>query len=120
MNLKVIFYVYGGYNILLGLSFVLIPAVVMQGAGITPTADLIVTQQIWGTALMGIGLIALTLRGADGNDALRETARSFIIVCLLVVGITVYHLAIGYAGPPIFLNIAINALAAGGIFMKTK
>ena len=120
MNLKVIFYVYGGYNLLLGLSFVLMPAAMMQGAGITPTGDLGVTHQIWGTALMGIGLIALTLRGADGNDALRETARSFIIVCLLVAVITIDHLMLGYAGPPIFLNIAINALAGGGIFMKTQ
>lgn len=120
MNLKVIFYVYGGYNLLLGLALVLMPSATMQGAGLTPTSDLVVTHQIWGAALMGIGLIALTLRGADGNDALRETARSFIIVCLLVVVITIYHLMIGYAGPPIFLNITINALAGGGIFMKTK
>ena len=48
MNLKVIFYVYGGYNLLLGLSFVLMPAVVIQGAGLTPTGDLVVTLQIWG------------------------------------------------------------------------
>ena len=47
MNLKLTFTIYGIYNILLGLAFVFTPSKVMSGAGITPTADIIATHQIF-------------------------------------------------------------------------
>lgn len=120
MNLKLIFIIYGIYNILLGLAFVFIPGPAMEGAGITPTPDLIATQQIWGVALIGLGWIAWTLRGAEGNESLVGVAKAFIIVTALSLVITVYHFTLGFAGPPIYINVLINLFALIGLFMKAK
>ena len=120
MNLKMIFTVYGVYNILLGLAFVLIPGPAMEGAGITPTPDLIVTQQIWGVALIGIGWIAWALRGAEGNESLVSVAKTFIVFAALSIAVTVYHFMLGFSGPPIYINVLINLFALIGLFMKAK
>lgn len=120
MNLKLIFSIYGIYNILLGLSFVLLPGPMMEGAGVTPTGDLIGTQQIWGAALIGIGWIAWNLRAAEGNNDLLGIAKAFIVVTALPVLITIYHLTLGFSGPPVYMNILVNGLALIALFIKTK
>lgn len=120
MNLKVIFTVYGIYNILLGLAFIFIPGPTMGSAGLTPTPDLNATYQIWGVALIGIGWIAFKLRDADGNESLIGVAKSFIVVTALSVIVTIYHMTLGFSGPPIYVNILINLIAFIGILQKAK
>lgn len=56
MNLKVIFTIYGIYNILLGLAFIFMPGPTMGGVGITATPDLNTTHQIWGCSLNWVRL----------------------------------------------------------------
>ena len=120
MNLKLVFTIYSIYNILLGLAFVFVPSTIMKGAGVTPTADLMVTQQIWGAAVIGIGWVAFQLRGADDNAALLGVVKSFIVVSALILVVTVYHFILGFAGPPIYINFVINLFVLIGIFMKAK
>jgi len=120
MNLKLIFTIYSVYSILLGLAFMFVPSTVMEGAGITPTTDLVVTQQIWGAAVIGIGWIAFQLRGADDNAALIGVAKSFMVVAALPLIVTGYHFTLGFAGPPIYINFLINLFVIVGIFMKAK
>ncbi len=104
MNLKLIFTIYSVYNILLGLSFVFVPGPMMEGAGVTPTHDLIGTQQIWGAALIGIGWVAWNLRGAEGNQALIGIAKAFIVVTALPFVITLFHFTQGFSGPSIYFS----------------
>ena len=120
MNLKLIFTIYGAYNILLGLVFVIIPAQAMAGAGVTPTPDLIGTQQIWGVALIGIGWIAWGLRGSEGNESLIGVAKTFFVFTSLTLIMTVYHFTLGFAGPPVYINFLINLFVLVGLFMKAK
>lgn len=115
-----IFTLYGGFIFLMGLSFVLIPSKAMQGAGISPTQDLIVTQQIWGVALIGLSLVAFKLREAEGNSALIGIAKTFLVITALGIIVTVYHFTLGYTGIAIYLNILISALAFIGILLKAK
>jgi len=120
MNLKLIFTIYGIYNILMGLVFVFAPGPAMEGVGITTTPDLSVTHQIWGAALMGIGWIALKLREAEGNESLIGVAKAFIVVTALVIVVTIYHFSLGYSGNGMYANTLINGLMLVGLFMKTK
>ena len=92
----------------------------MEGAGIASTPDLIATQQMWGTALYGIGLIAMSLRDADNNVGLIEPVKAVMIICFLAVLVTLYHLYQGFSGPPIYMNIVVQGLAGIGILLKTK
>ncbi len=120
MSLKLIFTIYSIYNILLGLAFIFVPSAVMDGAGITPTTDLVVTQQIWGAAIIGIGWVAFQLRGADDNAVLIGVVKSFMVVAALTLIVTAYHFTLGFAGPPIYINFLINLIVIVGIFIKTK
>ena len=121
MSLKILFSVYGVYTILMGASFVLMPSMVMKGAGMEPTADLLLTQQIWGAALLGIGLVAWSLRGADENDALKGTVMAMAELAAIAAVVTIYHIvAKGVMGPPVILNLVVQLAAAGGIFLKIR
>ncbi len=118
MNLKLIFTIYGIYNIAIGLSFIFMPGSAIQSAGITPTHELSATHQIWGAALIGIGWFALKLRRADGNKTLIGLANAFIVFAALTIIITVYHFLNGFAGPAIFLNVFIHLFTLVVLIIK--
>jgi len=120
MSLKITFLIYGIYSIIMGSVFIIFPAMAMEGVGIMPTPDLEVTQQIWGAALVGLGVIAISLKEADKEAALGGPARAVMFTAALSVIVTIYHLWLGFSGPPIFMNILIQTIFAVNIFLKTK
>jgi hypothetical protein len=120
MTVSTLFFIYSVYNILLGASFIFVPTVVMQGAGITPTPDLVVTQQIWGAGLVGIGVLAYKAKMVSDSNNFSALVLGFVLTCTLVVVVTIYHLVQGISGPPVYMNLAVNALIGIGLFMKSR
>ena len=120
MTVNTLFLIYSIYNILLGASFIFIPTVVMQGAGITPTPDLVVTQQIWGAGLVGIGVLAYKAKMVNDSSNFSALVLGFVLTCALVVVVTIYHLLQGISGLPVYMNLAVNTLIGFGLFIKSR
>jgi len=79
MKLKVLFIITAFIAIVFGVAFTIIPAKVYSLYGIESTAGLDYMAQLFGTALIGFGLIAWIARNATDSPARRAIILAFFI-----------------------------------------
>ena len=79
MKLKVLFIITAIVAIVFGVAFTIIPAQVYSMYGIESTAGLDYMAQLFGAALIGIGLIAWLSRNAADSDSRRAIILGFFI-----------------------------------------
>jgi len=108
MNLKLIFRIFGGLNMLTG-AFALFATKAMLGsAGLTVTNELITVAQ--GFAITAIALGLVSWRTVDiAGESLYAYGQLFGIVQSLQILLIVYHLITGQAGgPPVYINLVVG------------
>ena len=112
MNLKLIFRIFGGLNMLTG-TFALFATKAMLGsAGLTVTPELITVGQGFAIAAIALGLVSW--RTADiAGKSLYAYGQLFGIVQSLQILLIVYHLITGQAGgPPVYINLVVGIVLA--------
>ncbi len=108
MNLKLIFRIFGGLNMLTGAGALFATSAMLGSAGMTVTTQLITVGQGFGIAAIALGLVSW--RTADiAGDLLPEFGELFSIVQLLQIALILYHLITGQAGgPPVYINLVVG------------
>ena len=119
MNLKLIFRIFGGLNMLTG-AFALFATKAMLGsAGLTVTPELITVGQGFGITAIALGLVSW--RTADiAGKSLYAYGQLFGIVQLLQILLIVYHVMTEQAGgPPVYINLVVGIGLAALFFMQS-
>jgi len=108
MNLKLIFRIFGGLNMLTGAGALFATSAMLGSAGMTVTTQLITVGQGFGIAAIALGLVSW--RTADiAGDLLPAFGELFSIVQVLQIALIVYHLITGQAGgPPVYINLVVG------------
>jgi len=108
MNLRLIFRIFGGLNMLTGAGALFTTNSMLSSAGMTVTPQLITVGQGFGVAAITLGLVSW--RTADiAGDSLPAFGQLFSIVQLLQIALIVYHLITGQAGgPPVYINLVVG------------
>jgi len=120
MNLKLIFRIFGGLNMLTG-AFALFATKAMLGsAGLTVTPELITVGQGFAIAAIALGLVSW--RTADiAGDSLYAYGQLFGIVQSLQILLIVYHLITGQAGgPPVYINLVVGIVLAALFYFYSQ
>jgi hypothetical protein len=120
MNLNMIFRVNGAILFINGLSFLLLTETYLGMAGFDMTPQLQTLAQAMGVSLISIGL--LSWRTPDiADQAMNSYGQLYAVIGVLWVLLIGYHAATGQAsGPPVYGNLAINAVLASLFFMYSK
>ncbi len=117
MNTKLTLQVYSGYSLLIGFSFLGMAGTVIEGMGITPTPELIATQQIWGAYIVGIGVLVWFLSGLED----KAFFKGLVSLTGLVVIWSLYHIiAKDLGAPPIYINTVVNAAVCAFWYPKMR
>ena len=108
MNLKLIFRIFGGLNMLTGAFALFATKAMLDSAGLTVTNELITVGQ--GFAITAIALGLVSWRTADiAGESLYAYGKLFGIVQSLQIVLIVYHLITGQAGgPPVYINLVVG------------
>ena len=120
MNLKLIFRIFGGLNMLTG-AFALFATKAMLGsAGLTVTPELITVGQGFAIAAIALGLVSW--RTADiAGKSLYAYGQLFGIVQSLQILLIVYHLITGQAGgPPVYINLVVGIVLAALFYFYSQ
>ena len=120
MNLKFIFRIFGGLNMLTG-AFALFATKAMLGsAGLTVTPELITVGQGFAIAAIALGLVSW--RTADiAGKSLYAYGQLFGIVQSLQILLIVYHLITGQAGgPPVYINLVVGIVLAALFYFYSQ
>ena len=120
MNLKLIFRIFGGLNMLTG-AFALFATKAMLGsAGLTVTSELITVGQGFAIAAIALGLVSW--RTADiAGKSLYAYGQLFGIVQSLQILLIVYHLITGQAGgPPVYINLVVGVVLAALFYLYSQ
>ena len=120
MNLKLIFRIFGGLNMLTG-AFALFATKAMLGsAGLTVTPELITVGQGFGITAIALGLVSW--RTADiAGKSLYAYGQLFGIVQSLQILLIVYHLITGQAGgPPVYINLVVGIVLAALFYFYSQ
>ena len=108
MNLRLIFRIFGGLNMITG-AFALFATKAMLGsAGLTVTPELITVGQGFAITTIALGLVSW--RTADiAGQSLYAYGQLFGIVQALQILLIVYHMITGQAsGPPVYINLVVG------------
>ena len=120
MNLQMIFRANGAILFLNGLSFLLLTETFLGMAGFNMTPALQTIAQAMGVSLIALGLLSWRTPDIAG-EAMSSYGQLYGIIGVLWVLIIGYHAATGQAsGPPVYGNLAINAVLAALFFMYSK
>ena len=108
MNLKLIFRIFGGLNMLTGAFALFATKAMLDSAGLTVTNELITVAQ--GFAITAIALGLVSWRTVDiAGESLYAYGQLFGIVQSLQILLIVYHLMTGQAGgPPVYINLVVG------------
>jgi len=108
MNLKLVFRIFGGLNMLTGGFALFATKAMIESAGLTVTSEMITIGQ--GFAITAIALGLVSWRTADiAGDSLPAYGQLFSIVQLLQIALIIYHLITGQAGgPPVYINLVVG------------
>ena len=120
MNLKLIFRIFGGLNMLTG-AFALFATKAMLGsAGLTVTPELITVGQGFGITAIALGLVSW--RTADiAGKSLYAYGKLFGIVQSLQILLIVYHLITGQAGgPPVYINLVVGFVLVALFYLYSQ
>ena len=111
MNLKLVFRIFGGLNILTGAGALFATNGMLSSAGMTVSSQLITVAQGFGVTAIGLGLISWRI--VDITDNLSKFGQLFGIVQLLQIALILYHLITGQAGgPPVYINLVVGVILA--------
>ena len=117
MSSKLTLQIYSGYSLLMGLAFLFMASSVIESVGGIPTPLLVVTQQIWGIYIIGVGAIAWFMSGTENADFFK----GLVVLTGLVVIVTLYHIfAKGFGAPPLYVNTLVNAAVCFVAFTKMR
>jgi len=120
MNLQMIFRANGAILFLNGLSFLLLTETFLGMAGFNMTPALQTIAQAMGVSLIALGLLSWRTPDISG-EAMSSYGQLYGIIGVLWVLLIGYHAATGQAsGPPVYGNLAINAVLAALFFMYSK
>ena len=120
MNLKLIFRIFGGLNMLTGAFALFATKAMLDSAGLTVTNELITVGQ--GFAITAIVLGLVSWRTADiAGDSLYAYGQLFGIVQSLQILLIVYHLITGQAGgPPVYINLVVGIVLAALFYFYSQ
>ena len=120
MNLKLIFRIFGGLNMLTGAFALFATKAMLDSAGLTVTNELITVGQ--GFAITAIALGLVSWRTADiAGDSLYAYGQLFGIVQALQILLIVYHLMTGQAGgPPVYINLVVGIVLAALFYFYSQ
>ena len=120
MNLQMIFRVNGGIRFANGLSFLVLTETFLGMAGFDMTPQLQTLAQAMGVSLISIGLLSWRTPDIAGG-AMSSYGQLYGVIGVLWVLLIGYHAATGQAsGPPVYGNLAINAVLAALFFTYSK
>ena len=120
MNLKLIFRIFGGLNMLTGAFALFATKAMLDSAGLTVTNELITVGQ--GFAITAIALGLVSWRTADiAGESLYAYGQLFGIVQSLQILLIVYHLMTGQAGgPPVYINLIVGIVLAALFYFYSQ
>ena len=120
MNLKLIFRIFGGLNMLTGAFALFATKAMLDSAGLTVTNELITVGQ--GFAITAIALGLVSWRTADiAGESLYAYGQLFGIVQSLQILLIVYHLITGQAGgPPVYINLVVGIVLAALFYFYSQ
>ena len=120
MNLKLVFRIFGGLNMLTGAFALFATKAMLDSAGLTVTNELITVGQ--GFAITAIVLGLVSWRTADiAGDSLYAYGQLFGIVQALQILLIVYHLMTGQAGgPPVYINLIVGVVLAALFYFYSQ
>ena len=120
MNLKLVFRIFGGLNMLTGAFALFATKAMLDSAGLTVTNELITVGQ--GFAITAIVLGLVSWRTADiAGDSLYAYGQLFGIVQALQILLIVYHLMTGQAGgPPVYINLVVGVVLAALFYFYSQ
>ena len=119
MNLKLVFRIFGGLNILTGAGALFATNAMLSSAGMIVTPELITVGQAFGITAIALGLVSW--RTADiAGVSLSAYGQLFGIVQLLQIALIVYHVMTEQAGgPPVYINLVVGIGLAALFFMQS-
>ena len=120
MNLKLIFRIFGGLNMLTGAFALFATKAMLDSAGLTVTPEIITVGQ--GFAITAIALGLVSWRTADiAGKSLYAYGQLFGIVQSLQILLIVYHLMTGQAGgPPVYINLVVGIVLAALFYFYSQ
>ena len=120
MNLKLIFRIFGGLNMLTGAFALFATKAMLDSAGLTVTNEIITVGQ--GFAITAIALGLVSWRTADiAGESLYAYGQLFGIVQSLQILLIVYHLMTGQAGgPPVYINLVVGIVLAALFYFYSQ
>ena len=120
MNLKLVFRIFGGLNMLTGAFALFATKAMLDSAGLTVTNEIITVGQ--GFAITAIALGLVSWRTADiAGDSLYAYGQLFGIVQALQILLIVYHLMTGQAGgPPVYINLIVGIVLAALFYFYSQ
>ena len=120
MNLKLIFRIFGGLNMLTGTFALFATKAMLDSAGLTVTNEIITVGQ--GFAITAIALGLVSWRTADiAGDSLYAYGQLFGIVQSLQILLIVYHLMTGQAGgPPVYINLVVGIVLVALFYLYSQ
>ena len=120
MNLKLIFRIFGGLNMLTGAGALFATDAMLSSAGMLVTPQLITVGQGFGVTAIAFGLVAWGTAEIAGNS-LSEFGKLYGIAQILLIALIVFHLITGQAGgPPVYVNLGDGAILAVLFFLNSK
>ena len=120
MNLQMIFRVNGGILFANGLSFLVLTETFLGMAGFDMSPQLQTLAQAMGVSLISIGLLSWRTPDIAG-ETMSSYGQLYGIIGVLWVLLIGYHAVKGQAsGPPVYGNLAVNAILAALFFTYSK
>jgi hypothetical protein len=100
-----------------GVAFVLIPAELVAGYGVTLTLGTAVVARLYGAALVGYGVMSWQVRAAAPSDALRAIVLAFFVAEALGFVLSLHAVLSGAVNALGWSTVAIYALFGTGFGM---
>ena len=121
MNLKLVFRIFGGLNMLTGAGALFATSAMLGSAGMIVTPQLITVGQGFGVTAIALGLVSWRTPDIAG-ESLPAYGQLLGIVQLLQIALISYHLmTVQAGGPPVYINLVVGiVLAALFLIQSTK
>tara|TARA_B100001750_G_C15436769_1_gene561362 strand:+ start:596 stop:967 length:372 start_codon:yes stop_codon:yes gene_type:complete len=120
MNLRLVFRIFGGLNILTGAGALFATNAMLGSAGMTVTPDLITVGQGFGVTAIALGLVSWRT-GDIADNLISKFAQLFGVVQLLQTSLIFYHFVTGQAGgPPVYINLVVGVVLAALFFFQSS
>ena len=120
MNLKLVFRIFGGINVLRAVLFVFMTERYLSSAGVAVSSDAFILAEALGVTVFCVGLLSWRTPDIAG-DSLNAFAQLFGIVVSIYVVFLGYNVITGQVGGPTgYILLAIHIVLAGLFFKYSK